>query len=122
MNNKLLIEVDEAMSAPKFFDFLKSLNVDNALDSRDQPDFDERWMNEFNALEIIRLKNSDAVFIDLLREKAFKLSFKVINNSEISSCISDDVDLIAKSLASGNNESWALNYLWISYKNGIFPD
>lgn len=50
INNKL-IEIDNCLSAPSFFDFLKSLNVDSALDSRDEPEFDDCWMSEFNSLD-----------------------------------------------------------------------
>lgn len=87
IDNKL-IEIDNYLSTPSFFDFLKSLNVDSALDSRDEPEFDDRWMSEFNSLGKVSIQDDDIEFIDSLREKVFKYLFRVINNSEISSRIS----------------------------------
>jgi hypothetical protein len=55
MINHKLIEIDNYLSTPSFFDFLKSLNVDSTLDSRDEPEFDDRWMSEFNSLRKLRL-------------------------------------------------------------------
>ncbi|PWV98710.1 hypothetical protein [Mangrovibacter plantisponsor] len=121
MKNKGLIEIDKYLSVLANFDFLKSLDADNALDLRDEPEFDDQWMAVFNALESKTFKADDISFIDMLREKAFKQSFKVIKNSEISSRISDDIEVIAKSFISGDNNNWAVTYLWISYKNKKFP-
>lgn len=120
IDNKL-IEIDNFLSTPSFFDFLKSLNADSALNLRDKPDFDNCWMKEFNSLANENIQNDDIEFIDSLREKAFKNSFRVINNSEISSRISDDLELISKSLVVGKENCWSVTYLWSSYKNGIFP-
>lgn len=122
MINNRLIEIDNCLSTPLFFDFLKSLNADNALDSRDEPGFDDRWMGEFNSLGNENIQDDDIEFIDSLREKAFKYSFRVINNSEISSRISDDIELISKSFVVGKENSWSITHLWSSYKNGRFPE
>lgn len=121
INNKL-IEIDNYLSIPSFFDFLKSLDADSALDSRDEPEFDDCWMNDFNSLENESIQDDDVKFIGSLREKAFKYSFRVINNSEISSRISDDIELISKSFVVGKENSWSITHLWSSYKNGRFPE
>ncbi|MES1760940.1 hypothetical protein ABUU18_24145 [Escherichia coli] len=121
INNKL-IEIDNCLSTPSFFDFLKSLNVDSALDSRDEPEFDDCWMSEFNSLDKESFQDDDIEFIDSLREKAFKYSFWVINNSEISSRISDDIEIISKSFVLGKENSWSITHLWSSYKNRKFPE
>lgn len=78
-------------------------------------------MKEFNSLKNEGFDAGDIERINSLREKAFKLSFRVINNSEISSRISDDFELIAKSVVVGKDNSWAISYLWSSYKGGKFP-
>ena len=122
MINKNLIEIDNYLSVPSFFDFLKSLNADSVLDSRDEPEFDDCWMSEFKLLENEHIQDDDNKFIDSLREKAFKSSFRVINNSEISSRISDDIELICKNFVVGKENSWSITHLWMSYKNGIFPE
>ncbi|MCF8582510.1 hypothetical protein L2X67_22220 [Enterobacter ludwigii] len=120
INNKLA-EIEKFLSAVSVFDFLKTLDADSALDSRDEPEFDDAWMKEFNSLENESFDADDVEYINLLREKAFKLSFRVINDSEISSYISDDFELVAKSVIVGKDKSWAISYLWASYKSGNFP-
>lgn len=121
MINKNLSEIENWLSTPSIFDFLKSLNVDSALDSRDEPEFDDCWMKEFNSLENENIQDDDLAHINSLREKAFKLSFRIINDSEISSRISDDIELISKSVVAGKNDNWAISYLWSSYKKEKFP-
>jgi hypothetical protein len=56
MNNKNLIEIDDYLSVLTKFDFLKLLDVDNALDLRDEPKFDNQWMNVFNSLKMYSFK------------------------------------------------------------------
>ena len=121
MSNNKLAEVENFLSSASVFDFLKTLNADSALDSRDEPEFDDAWMKEFNSLKNESFDADDIENINSLREKAFKLSFRVINNSEISSRISDDFELIAKSVVVGKDNNWAISYLWSSYKGGKFP-
>ncbi|MCL2410628.1 MAG: hypothetical protein FWC97_03195 [Treponema sp.] len=121
INNKL-IEIDNYLSNPHFFDFLKSLEIDNALDLRDESEFDDCWMNEFNSLKNEVFQADDIKFIDSLREKAFKNSYPATGGSELSAYISDDIEIIAKSFVAGKENSWAITYLWSSYKNGRFPN
>lgn len=121
MSNNKLAEVENFLSSASVFDFLKTLDADSALDSRDEPEFDDAWMKEFNSLKNESFDADDIEYINSLREKAFKLSFRVINNSEISSRISDDFELIAKSVVIGKDNNWAISYLWSSYKGGKFP-
>lgn len=121
MSNNKLAEIENFLSSALVFDFLKTLDADSALDSRDEPEFDDAWMKEFNSLENESFDADDIEYINSLREKAFKLSFRVVNNSEISSRISDDFELIAKSIVVGKDNGWAISYLWSSYKGGKFP-
>ncbi|MCA2028635.1 hypothetical protein LDK53_22105 [Enterobacter sp. K16B] len=51
MNNNKLAEVENFLSSASVFDFLETLDADSALDSRDEPEFDDPWMKEFNSLE-----------------------------------------------------------------------
>lgn len=121
MINSKLVEVDDKLSDSSFFNFLQCLNVDEALDLRDDPKFDTLWMNEFNKLENGSLSITERLNVDTLREKAFKNSFKVINDSEISARISDDIELITKNFILDKKDSWAINYLWDCYLKGGFP-
>lgn len=121
MSNNKLAEIENFLSSASVFDFLKALDADSALDSRDESEFDDAWMKEFNSLENESFDADDIEHINSLREKAFKLSFRVINDSEISSRISDDFELITKSVILGKDSSWVISYLWSSYKSGKFP-
>ncbi|EOC1336377.1 hypothetical protein ACI09U_004186 [Cronobacter turicensis] len=121
MTNQKLKEIENFLAKPDFFDFLKTLDVDEALDLRDEPKFDSCWMDNFNLLKSESFDASDVAQIDSLREKAFKLSFRVINDSEIASRISDDIELIAKNIIIGKEDSWAVSTLWAAYKSGKFP-
>ncbi|WP_246494576.1 hypothetical protein [Brenneria izadpanahii] len=78
------------ISAPSFFNFLKSLEIDTSLDIRDEDLFDSQWMDDFNRLENKSINKDDLDIINKIREYAFKESFKVIGNDEISARISDD--------------------------------
>ncbi|EHR8835721.1 hypothetical protein ABJ851_000600 [Shigella flexneri] len=116
-----LAGVKVALDEPDFFAFLNQLNVDNALDLRDDSQFDERWMCEFNTVQ--RRSYSDEVInvIDTLREKSFKLAFRITANSDISARISDDIELICKRMVMGEQQSWSVKGLWSCYCNGQFP-
>ncbi|MCO6540586.1 MAG: hypothetical protein J6569_10725 [Gilliamella sp.] len=121
MNDKNLIEIDDYLSTSTNFNFLKLLDVDNALDLRDESEFDYQWMNVFNSLKMCDFNANEVKFINMLREKAFKQSFKIINNFEISSRISDDIEIIAKSFIAKKYKNWAITHLWSTYKNKKFP-
>ena len=109
------------ISTPSFFDFLKSLKIDGALDARDEAPFDDQWIENFNRLEKESFDKKYLEMIDRIREYLFKESFKTIGSDEISAKISDDLELIAKDLALNNKDNWPINYLWKSYQNGVFP-
>ncbi|NIF22092.1 hypothetical protein [Candidatus Pantoea multigeneris] len=48
-----------AVSIASFFDFLKKIDEDGSLDSRDEDPFDSRWMMEFNRMEKERFTDKD---------------------------------------------------------------
>lgn len=121
MKNKKLLEIDDYLSIPTNFDFLKLIDTDNALDLRDEPEFDKQWMDTFNSLKNYSFTGDEIKFIDMLREKAFKLSFKALDNFELSSQISDDIEIIAKSYVVGKSDNWAITHLWNKYKSNCFP-
>ncbi|MWP61713.1 hypothetical protein [Gilliamella sp. Pas-s25] len=121
MKNKYLTEIDDYLSVPTNFDFLKLLDADHQLDLRDEHIFDDQWMNTFNALKNKSFDNDEIKLINTLREKAFMLSLKAINNFEISSRIADDIEIIAKSFIAGEYTNWAITHLWSAYKNKRFP-
>lgn len=116
-----LAGVKAALEEPDFFAFLSQINVDSALDLRDDSPFDERWMCEFNAVQRGAFSEEVINVIDTLRERSFKLAFRITGNSDISARISDDIELISKRMVMGDQQSWAVKGLWSSYCNGLFP-
>ena len=59
--------------------------------------------------------------VDALREKAFRLAFRASGNADIAACVSDDIELIARSRSSGRIDGWPTEVLWDAYRNGRFP-
>ncbi len=112
MANKILTDIDVQISAPGYFDFLSGLEVDAALDRRDAKAFDERWMQWYREASSLKLAADDLALLDSIREKAFKFSFRTCRNSEIAGRVSDDVELIAKTMLAGTSEAWPLKTLW----------
>ncbi|ESS40206.1 hypothetical protein P355_2958 [Burkholderia cenocepacia KC-01] len=121
MVNKILIDIDVEISRSNFFDFLSALDFDDMLDKRDAIQFDDLWMQAFDDVDGFFLSAGDEKFLSSVREKAFKLSFRASGNLDIAGRVSDDVELIAKSMLAEKVDSWPVKVLWDSYKKGDFP-
>ncbi|MDN7427239.1 hypothetical protein CFB89_26015 [Burkholderia sp. AU16741] len=121
MPNEILNSIDSEISKPGFFDFFTGLDSDDLLDKRDAASFDDLWMQAFNEVDGLDLVAEDKKFLDFIREKAFKLSFRASGNSDIAGRVSDDVELIAKSMLAGKPDGWPVKVLWSGYKKGGFP-
>lgn len=115
--NQLLIKINE----PLFFAFLLYINVEDALDKRDGNEFEKQWLSWFNKINNICFSDESIKIINKIREVSFKLSFKVCENSDISAYISDDFEMISKSLLLNDTKSWPLDYLLNRYLKGEFP-
>ncbi|MGG8165736.1 hypothetical protein PGO42_03100 [Klebsiella aerogenes] len=116
-----LLEIDNLLSTPAYFAFLSDLILDDVLDLRDSPIFDSRWMAEFNRFFSLPVNKNDLIFIHELREKAFKFAFRELPNSELAARISDDIELVARSLVAEYRDTWAETCLWSVYLRGEFP-
>ncbi|HDR9588585.1 hypothetical protein [Burkholderia stabilis] len=116
-----LLEMDTVLSAPGFFDFLGDVDCDSALDRRDAGPFDAQWMAAFDATDGDPGAAIDTPAVDALREKAFKLAFVASGNAGVAACVSDDIELIARSRLSGCIDGWPERILWDAYKDGRFP-
>ncbi len=116
-----LLEMDAILSAPGFFDFLADLDCDRALDSRDAEPFDAQWMASFDEIDGDPGAALDRPAVDALREKAFKLAFGASGHAGVAACVSDDIELIARSRLSGRTDGWPTSVLWNAYRSGRFP-
>ncbi|MCR4468373.1 hypothetical protein [Burkholderia sp. SCN-KJ] len=121
MTNAHLLEMDAILSGPGFFDFLGNVDCDRALASREAEPFDAGWMAAFDAIDGNPGAVLDKPAVDALREKAFRLAFRASGNADIAACVSDDIELIARSRLSGRTDGWPSRVLWDAYRNGRFP-
>lgn len=121
--NELFRQWTESAINPEYYEFLRELNEDEALERREEPEFDREWIAEFKRLEKMReqLSEQELAAIASLREQAFKQSYRVLSSPDVSAYISDDLELIALSLLLGETSSWALQTLKLSYDEGRFP-
>ena len=121
MTNAHLLDMDAILSVPVFFDFLGDLDCDRALDSRDAEPFDAQWMASFDEVDGDPGTAVDRAAVSALREKAFKLAFGAAGNAGVAACVSDDIELIARSRLSGRTDGWPIHVLWHAYRSGRFP-
>lgn len=121
--NELFRQWHNRAITPEYYEFLRELNEEEALEGRKEPEFDQQWVAEFERLEKSReqLSEQELAAIHSLREQAFKQSYRVMSSPDVSAYISDDLELIAMSLLLGETSSWALQTLKLSYDEGQFP-
>ncbi|WP_051289595.1 hypothetical protein [Paenibacillus massiliensis] len=121
--NELFRQWHNRAITPEYYEFLRELNEEEALEGREEPEFDQQWVAEFERLEKSReqLSEQELAAIHSLREQAFKQSYRVMSSPDVSAYISDDLELIAMSLLLGETSSWALQTLKLSYDEGQFP-
>ncbi|MFT2112717.1 hypothetical protein [Marinomonas sp. 2405UD68-3] len=125
MNKKLL----DLMLKIKNGDIISSINcdeidIDELLDKRDEDPFDSDWVlaNEKMELELANQNLGQATldFIEQIREESFKAANKNLANGEIAEYVSDDFELIAKSIVIISSDPWVASLLG-TYLNGEFP-
>lgn len=116
MNKENLIELQELISEINFFDFMTEIDEDDFFNLRDSEDFENEWLAVSDNLETINFDDDLTKIINQIREISFKKVFSYTKNSEISAYISDDFELIAKSLLLNQN-NWVLTHLWQAYQN-----
>ncbi len=101
--------------------FFKNLVIDDFLDRRDSNAFDTRWISDSNKLNNINFSTEDLAYIAQLREITFKFIDQITMNTELAAYLSDDIELIAKSIITEQKNSWAIQQLWKCYLQGTDP-
>lgn len=109
-----LYRLKEIIENEKFFNFLLELNENDFWDIRDNHTFEEKWLNEYSILNDVKLDDEVNELINEIREISFKNVYLKTGNEEIASYLSDDFELIAKSLFL-NKDNWIITHLWKSY-------
>jgi hypothetical protein len=98
-----------------------SLHVDEVIEKRDSPDFEQRWLVQYNTLEKRKsdIGIEDTAAIDRLREAAYKAAHKCTQNPDIAAFTSDDFELIGRAVVLNIDDPW-INGLWLNYKSNKF--
>lgn len=113
-------EISTMIRADGFFErvFEKGGDWDAELDARESTAFDAAWNSSY---ETIHKKDpTESATIRDIREYAFKQTFRLTQNSELASYVSDDLGLIAKAFDSKLANAF-VSRLWNSYLQGQFP-
>lgn len=116
MNKQSLFLLKNIISETNFFNFIEKINEEDFFKLREDESFESEWLENFNNLEKVKLDDDLVEIINQIREISFKKTFLHTQNPEISSYISDDFELISKSLLL-NEDNWILKHLWKAYQN-----
>lgn len=116
MNKQSLFLLKNIISEANFFNFMEKINEEDFFNLREDERFESEWLGNFNNLEKVKLDDDLVEIINQIREISFKNTFLHTQNPEISSYISDDFELISKSLLL-NEDNWILKHLWKAYQN-----
>lgn len=116
MNKQSLFLLKSIISETNFFNFMEKINEEDFFNLREDESFESEWLENFNDLKKVRLDDDLVEIINQIREISFKNTFLYTQNPEISSYISDDFELISKSLLL-NEDNWILKHLWKAYQN-----
>lgn len=97
-------------------------DIDSILDSREEIDFDDEWVRNYNAVnekkDLINTENKK--LIDSIREISFKVLYNATESPDLAGYVSDDFGLIAEALIINYNDEW-LNALAKTYLEGKIP-
>jgi hypothetical protein len=98
----------------------RNIELDRALEGRDDEWFDTTWMVSFNRLKSQVLSLSQKAAIDEVRELAFKKTYEFCSDADLAAYVSDDFELICKVLLLGLDDHFIFA-LWQCYKSGVIP-
>ncbi len=104
------------------FHLITPIEEEDILRARDNSPFDGIWVSESARIEEAaqrRMISPDCIAaITIAREFIFKNVFETTGSHELSACASDDIELIAKSMACTTDESDFIRKLRASYSCG----
>jgi hypothetical protein len=111
----------EIINTP-FFERLSAVdNWEEALDQRDQAEFDHVWTDSHRSLSSEPyLHHADEIEVTNLRESVFTAVFQLTSNAEAAGYVSDDFGLIGEAMAKDCHNEW-IEWLLEVYRSGRFP-
>jgi hypothetical protein len=115
-----MLESGQLITPPVFDD----LDLNDALDARDDPIFDKEWMRVYDQVKPVfesSVDDADLIArIDKVRELSFIRTDRIVRIHDIAGYVSGDFELFCWALLVGFEDPW-LNALWNSYRVGRFP-
>ena len=97
--------------------FLGGLTVDEALERRRSPEFDEQWMRAYQRVEAT---GADMTAFADVEASVFESLYCIFEGSDFAGCVAEDVGLLHSALAAGIEDAW-LSALLSAYARGRFP-
>ncbi|WP_152031541.1 hypothetical protein [Pseudomonas putida] len=95
---------------------------DEALDERDEEDFDSAWSDAYEKLKSLEYSSAgDEEVVSDVRESVFKKIYSLTKSSDVAGYISDDIGLVADSISKSCNIEW-VESLFEVYCAGKFPN
>lgn len=122
MASSNLDKLHREISETRFFEGLSAVeNWEEALDRRDQEEFDNAWTLSQRVLSSKSyLNRADELEVANLRESVFKSVFRLTSNADAAGYVSDDFGLIGEAASKGCFSEW-IEWLLKVYKSGKFP-
>ncbi len=118
----VLDEIRQGKLIPKEM-FIRD-DLDDILDERDQTEFEQPWLDCSErikaAWESESIDEATVKTMDEIRKESFLVVSRATGQHEIASYVSDDFELISKSLALGLNDPYATELLDF-YRSGKIP-
>ncbi|MBS0260405.1 MAG: hypothetical protein JSS02_00505 [Planctomycetes bacterium] len=100
---------------------LEQKDIHYALDQRDHPSFDNKWMKASHAVDTLKGSAADAdARVAQLRKILYLQSMERWESPDLAACISDDFGLIGDALITQYQNPW-LNGLLLAYLSSRFP-
>lgn len=96
------------------------IDLDDALDLRDDPSFETPWLAAYKKLPDAEIPEDLRPPHQEVRKAAFLKTMQLTKSPELAGYISDDFGLIASSLVLDIADEW-VNALWKEYDTGKFP-
>jgi hypothetical protein len=93
---------------------LKSIDLDEILESREDPGFDKNWISRFEQIESKYKSKNDSLaesIVEQIREKSFKLVFSATEDDDLAAYVSDDFELICMHICEAKHDAWIAGML-----------
>mgnify|MGYP001274314827 FL=1 len=111
--NKLKYYVENIL--PQLYSEISESHCQLLLDERKSEDFSNQWQRVYNEVESLKSENLTNLEDNAaIKEKAYNIVFRLIQNDDLATCVSDDMGLLSDALQLEVEDPW-LDKLYRSY-------